>query len=219
MKKYLVVAIVVVLIYAYLHSTTEVEAEGRKWNMTSYYSNRRDAAALLARTNRRILTFLRFLRDKYHIGETDDVIQAEGALHDNIVNLPGDVHNVVRAIVTGYNPEAFYENDPRTGNGTAYTLGKGRHMRICLRNKRSPSQLVDEDTLLFVMLHEASHIGNYNGWDHPPRFWEIFKFVLHEARLAGIYKPVNYAEHPVDYCGLHINYNPLLDGALRNIWE
>jgi hypothetical protein len=67
------------------------------------------------------------------------------------------------------------------------------------------------------MLHEAAHIANYNGWGHDTQYWEVFKFVLKNAREAGLYFQRDYAKHPENYCGLDVDYNPLLDRGLRDI--
>jgi hypothetical protein len=43
---------------------------------------------------------------------------------------------------------------------------------------------------------------------HEPDFWENFKFLLEEAKLAGIHEPIDYNEKPVEYCGMSIHDNP-----------
>ena len=108
------------------------------------------------------------------------------------------------------------ENKPGH-NGTSYTVNKGRAMYICLRNKFDHNKLVDPEMLFFVMLHEASHIANYNGWGHDQRFWMVFKFILQNAVESGLYHPVDYSKYPQDYCGLHVDWNPLLDKTLPEI--
>jgi len=98
---------------------------------------------------------------------------------------------------------------------TAYTINKGTKMMFCLRDRKT-LKLHDVDTLLFVALHEISHIGN-KAWEHGTDFWEIFKFVLKEANESGVYTPVNYAKENIVYCGLTVTYNPYFDNSLRNI--
>jgi len=79
--------------------------------------------------------------------------------------------------------------------------------------------LEDIETVFFVMLHECAHIANYNGWGHDTRFWTVFKFIIHEAVLAGVYTPIDYAKHPKEYCGISVYYQPLFDDALSNLWQ
>jgi hypothetical protein len=215
----LIIAIVVVYhMYRHLH-LTRVRAGVREWNVIGGFNNKREAAELLAQTNATMIEFFRYLKKKYHIDEPDDVIAAEGNEHSELINHPGDVYNIVDYLLDNYNPDVFYENDPRHTKETSYTLNKGSAMYICLRKKNIPNKLVDKNILLFVMLHEASHIAYYRGWGHNDGFWTTFKFILHEATLAGIYTPVDYSKYPVNYCGLNVSYNPLFDDSLPNIWE
>jgi hypothetical protein len=39
---------------------------------------------------------------------------------------------------------------------------------------------------------------------HPPTFWKNFKRLLTVAIDAKIYKKIDYAKNPVEYCGLSI---------------
>lgn len=190
----------------------------RNWNVIGSYSNSNEAAELLSRAHKTLIQFMRVLETKYHIDETDDTIAMEGSQHTAIVNSRGDVYNCVDTLLNNYNPDRIFENDPKWNKGTSYTMNKGESMYVCLRNRDDPSKLIDFDTLLFVLLHEISHIANYNGWGHSTRFWEVFAFILHEAQLAGLYTPINYEKYPVMYCGLEINYSPLFDPSLKKIW-
>jgi hypothetical protein len=45
-------------------------------------------------------------------------------------------------------------------------------------------------------------------------FWPLFKFMLVNAVDCGIYTPIDYAAHPVVYCGLKLSYNPYYDSRL-----
>lgn len=219
----LILILVLAVVY-YQHprfNLTQIRAgpTDRQWNVLDNYKNKREAAELLAKVNSTMIEFMRVLKKKYHIDEPDDIIAAEGVSHSKILNAPGDVYNIVDNLLNNYNPEVFYENDPRKSDNTSYTVNKGSSMYVCLRDKSNITQLTDFDTLLFVMLHEASHIANYRGWGHGIDFWQTFLFILHEAQLAGIYKPIDYSKYPVDYCGLRIEYNPIFDKTLKRIWK
>jgi len=190
-----------------------VAAGPRSWHMTSAYGNYDAAAQRLAAVNTKVISLLRVLKKKYHIDETDDVVRAEGASH----RVDEDKRLMVGNLVANYNPDAIYENDPSAGNGTSYTLNKGERMYVCLRDKTRPGALIDENTLVFTVLHECAHIANYNDIGHTVRFWEIFKFILQESTAAGIYTPVDYGHDPVEFCGLQITYQPLYDNSLRQL--
>lgn len=222
----IIILLIVVLISKYgpgLRKWKRVGPGARKWNVVGDYENSEDAARLLERTNRTIIGFLRGLKHKYHIDETDDIAAVHSgdrfSDHNRMVNAGADLYNIIDHLLDNYNPDVFFENDPRCTSDTSYTLDKGRAMYICLRNKDKPDTLVDESTLLFTMLHEISHIANYRGWGHGNDFWACFKFILHEAQLAGIYHPIDYTRYPTNFCGLVINWNPLLDDSVPKLWE
>lgn len=197
-------------------SRINITVDTRAWSVIESYHNSTDAAKLLSRLHGRMITFLRFLKNKYHIDETDDIIFSEGPAH---VVGSDDVRKIVGSLLDNYNPDVFYENDPRFSSDTSYTINKGDSVYVCLRKKDQPNQLESEDLIFFVMIHECAHIGNYNGWGHDDRFWTVFKFLLHEAVLAGVYTPIDYEREPQYYCGLKIYYAVLNDKSLPNLWE
>jgi hypothetical protein len=216
MKPAIAVIIVIVLLFIYQRlKYSPVYVGLRNWNVVGSYQNNKDAAQLLDRTHNNLLIFMRYLEKKYHIDETDDVINFEDpTIHNISKSYRG---KVVESLLKKYNPDVFYENDPKYSSNTSYTVNKGDRMYICLRNKENNNQLVDPDVLMFTMLHEMSHIANFNGWGHQKQFWEVFKFILWEATNSGVYKPVNYKEYPVNFCGLRITYNPLYDNKTEMI--
>jgi hypothetical protein len=208
----LIIACVVIVYYYALYATRErIVVGSRSWNVVGSYDNAEDAAKLMASVNARMIKFMRVLKYKYKIGEYDS--EPSGYTGRN------DLRAIVQHMLAQYNPDEFYENDPRFSTETSYTVDKGRAMYICLRDKADPTKLVDEDTLFFTLLHEASHIANYNGWGHAATFWQVFKFILWEAQQSGVYTPVDYSAHPVWFCGLKIAWNPLFDDSVRSIWE
>jgi hypothetical protein len=214
----LLIVLCIILIYCqFQNNRVQVEIDNRRWNVIESYPNRVAAAELLSEVNSRIINYMRYLKIKYHINETEDVIHREGDLHTRVTS--GDTYMIVNTLLTNYNPDVFNETDPKTTDETSWTINKGDAMFICIRDKKDPTKLVSPDLVLFVMLHESAHIANYNGWGHPKRFWEVFKFLLWEAENAGIMHNVDFSIYPADYCGLHIDYNPLFDNNLRNLWE
>jgi hypothetical protein len=106
-------------------------------------------------------------------------------------------------------PENIYEIAPDNLFGdTAYTENK-KMMMMCMR--RPDGSTYDLNTLMFVTLHELSHIIN-DEWDHGIQFWRIFKFVLKCAtecgEVCGGYHPIDYSQVGMNYCGLNISTNP-----------
>ena len=54
-------------------------------------------------------------------------------------------------------------------------LIKAKNSVLCLRDKQT-KKLHSDEILMFVALHELSHMGN-DTWGHDTKFWKTFKFV------------------------------------------
>lgn len=115
----------------------------------------------------------------------------------------------VARFVARFQPDVFSENS-MSSTDTSYSENKGQRIIVCLRDKMKPPQfpLIDINTIMFVMLHEMSHLMT-ESIGHTPEFWENFKRILHDAVKVGIYTPVNYARQPIPYCGMTITDSPL----------
>ena len=84
-----------------------------------------------------------------------------------------------------------------TSKYTAYSENKGENLHSALPRKHG-SELIDENTLTFVALHELGHIMTKT-IGHNTEFWNNFKFLLVHANKIGIYKPVDYKKKNVEY--------------------
>ena len=116
----------------------------------------------------------------------------------------------VSRLVAGFNPQKVMETLP-TSKYTAYSENKGEKVAFCLnREKHDNDNLIDESTLTFVAIHELSHIMT-KSIGHKSEFWENFKFLLEEAKAAGIHTPRDYKKEPQKYCGMTIKDNPAFD--------
>ena len=98
------------------------------------------------------------------------------------------------------------EVDPRY---TTYTVDK-EDMHICLRTRDNNENIYDINTLMYVVLHELSHLCNYapDGTailGHGESFVMIFRFLVREAVNIGIYNYVDYTRTPQSYCGILIS--------------
>ena len=112
----------------------------------------------------------------------------------------------IYSLVRNYNEKVIAENLPFGTVNTSYVLNKGDAIRICLRDPIT-KKIHDFDTLLFVNLHELSHIFD-TGWGHEKDFWNGFKVILENAKEIGVYDPVDFRKYPHRYCGMVINSNP-----------
>ena len=114
-----------------------------------------------------------------------------------------------KRLVDGFNPTKINETLP-TSELTAYSENKGEKLAFCLNTTKNGDKLIDIETLTFVALHELSHIMT-KSVGHKQEFWQNFKFLLENAKDAGVYYPVDYKKEPRQYCGMKINDNPYYD--------
>ena len=105
-----------------------------------------------------------------------------------------------------YKGERIIEHIP--GNRfVAHSVDKGRELSICIRDKKT-NAFIDTNTVHFVAIHELAHLMTVS-IGHPPEFWKNMKYLLEQAESIGLYTRVNYAESPVDFCGMKIDSSPL----------
>jgi hypothetical protein len=102
--------------------------------------------------------------------------------------------------------ERFSESTP-DAQYTSYSVNKGEKVFMCLRQRNEKEELVQENIILFVALHEMSHVGT-SSIGHTPEFWNHFAWMLQQAEAIKIYEYTNFAAHPVEYCGVHITDSP-----------
>ena len=116
----------------------------------------------------------------------------------------------VKRLVKRYNPKAFFETLP-TSEYTAYSENKGEKLAFCLdTEKNNNGKLIDDNTLMYVALHELSHIASIS-IGHNDEFWNNFKFIITEAKKIQIYNPIDYNKNNARYCGMNITDNPYYD--------
>lgn len=109
-------------------------------------------------------------------------------------------------VIQKYMPDSIYESDINSKQ-TSFSVNKGEKVIFCIRSKNKENRLEDENTLMFVALHELAHIMS-TGWGHKTEFWQNFKFILKNSIEAGVYKYQNFKANPVKYCGVDITRTP-----------
>jgi hypothetical protein len=115
----------------------------------------------------------------------------------------------VKRLVENFNPQKVSEILP-TSSYTAYSENKGEKLAFCTTTTKKGNNLIDENTLTFVAIHELSHIMT-KSVGHTSEFWQNFKYLLKNAIEIKLYKPVDYKKKPVNYCGMKIHDNPYYD--------
>lgn len=169
-------------------NTTRVRAEfdGREYSVQEL-PNKQGAAELMAKLRANLIKI------------RDDYAKDAGAMADP----------PIRRFVERFNPDELIENDMGS-DSTSYSENKGDVIVVCLRDKTRPPEfpLVEENTLMFVVLHEMAHLMT-ESIGHTPEFWSNFRKILHDGIRVGIYTQQNYARTPVPYCGMMITDSPL----------
>ena len=100
------------------------------------------------------------------------------------------------------NPKGLRE----TGFGetsAAYTVNKGDQLRICVRDEKSDNLFEDENTMVFVMLHELAHLMS-KSYGHNLEFKKNFSYIAKIAVEIGVYKYEDFNKNPQTYCGTDI---------------
>jgi hypothetical protein len=143
------------------------------------------AADLLARTTQKLRQLVAYLGKKYP-----------------------DRANCQR-LVKNFDPKTVKEILP-TSEFTAYSENKGEKLAFCTTTTKKGDKLIDENTLMFVAIHELSHLMT-KSIGHTQEFWQNFKFLLQNAVKIKIYKPVDYKKKNKNYCGMKITDNPIYD--------
>ena len=129
-----------------------------------------------------------------------------------LVSHLGDTYperNNVKRLVTGFNPTKIVETLP-SSEFTAYSENKGDKIAFCLDTEKNSGNLIDDNTLTFVGIHEIAHIAT-ESVGHTNEFWTNFKFLLQEASKIKIYTPEDYKKKNKKYCGMELTDNPYFD--------
>lgn len=143
----------------------------------------KEAADLLARITEKCKKLVTFLQENY-----------------------GDDPRTKR-LAERFDPDKIGETLP-TSQYTAYSENKGEAIKFCLNeSKNNNDHLIDEHTLMFVALHELSHVLTVS-IGHKTEFWDNFKWVLEIAKEAKIHEPVDYSKGHREFCGTKITSNP-----------
>lgn len=162
--------------------------DGNPYTVKKRFEDHQKASDILARLNSINETIIEHMEKKYMNTEDEDD---------------------VRFLAENYDGGTLSEHTPDSTINTSYVLNKGDLIKLCLRDPKT-GEFHDFQTLLFVNLHELSHLLDKE-YGHNESFWDSFTAILNEAIELNIYEPRDYSKHPVKYCGLTITSSPLYD--------
>lgn len=135
----------------------------------------------------------------------------EAYLEQNINKYPEYRPYIEQLLQRGRNIK-LNENPP-DGKLTSFTVNKGEEMSLCLRSKKD-GQLHDINLVMYVVLHELAHVACPEE-QHTKLFKKIFVFFLVIGTQIGIYRPIPFDTHPLEYCGMQISENLLKNANLK----
>lgn len=177
-----VVAIVFTAFYVKKQSAeveTVVSTYDQKPYLVRSLPNKRQAANLLAQMSKRLEILVKHMNSLEHKNRDD-----------------------IDRLVRNFDPRSISEGSEKTSY-TSYSINKGEKIVFCLRSKTENEKLIDINTLMYVAIHELGHLMTKE-IGHPPAFWKNFVILLKEAIKIGVWKRVDYAASPVQYCGMTI---------------
>ncbi len=94
------------------------------------------------------------------------------------------------------------------GKDTSYSINKGDEIVLCLRSKINWNKFHDVNLIMYVILHEISHIASptyepeYH--NHGPIFKHAFAFITTAAVKLGLYQKIDFNKKAEEYCGIYI---------------
>jgi len=188
-----------------------VKANNNKDYLVRNLDDKDNAAILLGQMNDKLDKLISYIKDmnvydlyKIYVVKNND-IQLE-----KLSRAQKDEFNIfkddITRIIKNYNSNALSENTPDSSY-TSYSENKGQKIVFCIRSKKT-NKLVDLNTMMFVALHEMSHLMT-KSIGHNPEFWANFRILLRIAIRNGIYECKDYQVESEDYCGTKITDTPL----------
>lgn len=151
------------------------------------------ASDTLARLRKDMIDFIHYLKNVVYMN-TNDKMKVK-------------IDRLYEIVLPNMSPNNISESTP-SEKYTSYTVSKTK-LYFCLRQKDN-DQFVDYNTIMFVALHELTHMMNeeYDP-NHENGFWDDMNFILRKAIDNGIYVYQPYDKIPQKYCGIVIDDTPL----------
>ena len=125
---------------------------------------------------------------------------------------PASQSNIAR-LIKGFSSSSLREILPCSDH-VAYVTNKGEKLAVCRQKEKHESKFIEMNTLMYVLLHEISHIAS-KSIGHTTEFRDNFSLFLKESVAAGIYYPEDYSKSHVRYCGMTISNNLYFDDILK----
>jgi len=101
-------------------------------------------------------------------------------------------------------PDIIFIESNTDSEYTSYSVNKGEQIVFCIRTKQTGNDIHDLNLIMYVVLHELSHVACPIYDNHGPLFKKIFSFLCYVGIELNLYQKIDFKEQPVNYCGLMI---------------
>ena len=201
--------ILIVIIYIYLESNSydvvyvKSNVDNKEY-LVRNLKDKQNAADLLARIRGKLVKLVRYLKSndiKYLSESLPESLKKN--IEKSTLNLKADIDR----LETNFHEDNLSESTP-DHKYTSYSVNKGEKIVFCMRKKNQKETLESENIMMFVALHELSHVMT-KSVGHTPEFWDNFRFLLKIAIKLKLYKNVDFNSDPQEYCGTKITDTPL----------
>lgn len=211
-----VILVCIAILYKYFEKgaydvTYVTSSVNNKQYLVRNLADKEEAADLLANMNQRFNKLISFIKRQDEFAMYKNYVVRESTLTED--KLTDDqrkqfakFRDDIARLIKNYNPDAISENTPDSAY-TAYSENKGQKIVFCLRSKKT-NKLVDLNTMMFVGLHELTHLMT-KSIGHNPEFWDNFRIILRMSIRTGQYDCKDYNVESKDYCGTMITDTPL----------
>jgi len=220
-----ILLICITILYKYFEKSNYevlyVKANNGKSYLVRNLPDKQQAADTLSSMGDRFNKLIEYLKDKneqdkfkmwkLYVIKNNDIKATtpndlkSNTLKANFTKFSTDINRLIK----NYNPDVLSENTPDS-KFTSYSENKGQKLVFCLRDKAT-NKLVDLNTMMFVGLHELSHLMT-KSIGHTEEFWNNFKIILRISIRLGLYKCQNFEKESKAYCGTRITDSPLRCG-------
>jgi len=181
----LVILIILIIIYINNYNNDFVyvvsDIDNAKY-LVKNVDDKQLAANMLSKIKENIMVITNYLYD--HREQYPDNLAYIAQLHKRIQNV---------IVVEGAN-DGYY---------TSYSINKGEQIVFCLRSRKIKNQIHKLNLLMYVVLHEISHVACPE-YGHTELFKQIFAFITSVAIKIHIYEKIDFSHQSVEYCGLDI---------------
>lgn len=184
----LCIFIIIVIYYGYTYNDmTYVKSDiDGQFYLVQDVPDKQEASNTLARIKQNVLKLSNYLNDHKSDDKNKEYIEYIERLYK-------------------FAPDIIIAENKQDSIYTSYSVNKGQQIIFCLRSRKLRSNLHDINLMMYVVLHEISHVACPYYDNHGPLFKKIFAFITQNAIDIGIYKKIPFSESSQEYCGLIIS--------------